>query len=110
MSDSSSPLFSSGCHSHSRVGSTRRENLQSHLCRNLRRLAHERQMTLSTLAEKAGVAKAQIYRVVSGQSSPSLDWIGRLARGLDVDAITLLTPSIELPSGPVASGYATMSH
>lgn len=91
------------------VGMPRGECLQSALCRNVRRFAHERGMTFSELAKKAGVAKAQIYRVMSGQSSPSLEWIVRLARGLEVDALVLLSPSYELPSH-MGAGYGAMGH
>ncbi len=83
-----------------RAVGARGDELQAHLCRNIRRLANHRQVTLSAMADQAGVAKAQLYRVVSGQSSPSLDWIAKLARGLKIDPFSLLQPANVI--GPAA--------
>lgn len=44
----------------------------------------------SQLADRAGVSRAQFFEVVDGESSPTLDWISRMARGLGVSPWELL--------------------
>jgi DNA-binding phage protein len=47
---------------------------------------------LNSLADFAGVSRAQMYNVLAGNSSPSLDWIAKVAAVLERDAWELLVP------------------
>lgn len=42
------------------------------------------------LAQRAHVSRAQLYAVLSASSSPSLDWLCRIAEALEVEPNELL--------------------
>ena len=42
------------------------------------------------LAQRAHVSRAQLYAVLSANSSPSLDWLCRIAEALEVEPTDLL--------------------
>jgi transcriptional regulator with XRE-family HTH domain len=51
---------------------------------NIRRFAARRKMTIPTLADLAGVARASLYRVLRSDASVTADTIAKLADALDV--------------------------
>jgi transcriptional regulator with XRE-family HTH domain len=53
-------------------------------------LRHERALTLGALAERVGTTKAQIQKLERGHRRLSLDWMERIARGLNVRMSDLL--------------------
>ena len=66
--------------------------LRSVFARNVRATAEARGLSLNGLADFAGVSRAQMYNVLAGNSSPSLDWISKVARVLEMEAWQLLMP------------------
>lgn len=59
--------------------------------KNLRRALTAKHGLRSEVARRAGMAPNQIYRYLSGESTPSLDVLERLADALGVPASELLT-------------------
>ena len=60
------------------------------IARNLRRWRTAREMTLSALAEQAGVAKSTVSLIEHGHGNPSIDTVGALAQALGVPFASLL--------------------
>jgi XRE family transcriptional regulator, regulator of sulfur utilization len=60
------------------------------IARNLRRWRTAREMTLSALAEQAGVAKSTVSLIEHGRGNPSIDTVGALADALGVPLVSLL--------------------
>src|ERR1700733_9655294 len=59
------------------------------IARNLRRWRTTREMTLSALAEQAGVAKSTVSLIERGQGNPSIDTVWALAAALGVPFTSL---------------------
>jgi transcriptional regulator with XRE-family HTH domain len=59
------------------------------IARNLRRWRTARDMTLSALAEQAGVAKSTVSLIERGQGNPSIDTVWALASALGVPFASL---------------------
>ncbi len=59
---------------------------------NLRCILSQRGLRLDWVADTAGVSRAQLYNVLAGRSSPSLDWIQRVAQAIGVAPYVLLAP------------------
>jgi transcriptional regulator with XRE-family HTH domain len=59
------------------------------IARNLRRWRQTREMTLSALAEQAGVAKSTVSLIERGQGNPSIDTVWALASALGVPFTSL---------------------
>jgi XRE family transcriptional regulator, regulator of sulfur utilization len=59
------------------------------IARNLRRWRMTREMTLSALAEQAGVAKSTVSLIERGQGNPSIDTVWALASALGVPFASL---------------------
>jgi transcriptional regulator with XRE-family HTH domain len=59
------------------------------IARNLRRWRMTREMTLSALAEEAGVAKSTVSLIERGQGNPSIDTVWALASALGVPFASL---------------------
>jgi transcriptional regulator with XRE-family HTH domain len=60
------------------------------IAQNLRRWRTAREMTLSALAEQAGVAKSTVSLIEHGRGNPSIDTVGALAEALGVPFASLL--------------------
>lgn len=54
-------------------------------------LAATRGITLSHLPDRAGVTRSHFWNVMAGKKSPTLQWLGKLAKALDVDVEDLVT-------------------
>jgi transcriptional regulator with XRE-family HTH domain len=63
---------------------TATETTGSNLRQNLRRLRHEREMTLDALAERSSVSRAMISKIERGVAVPTATILGKLAAGLEV--------------------------
>jgi len=61
------------------------------IARNLRRWRQARDISLSALAEQAGVSKSTVSLIERGQGNPSIDTISSLASALNVPFAALLT-------------------
>jgi transcriptional regulator with XRE-family HTH domain len=61
------------------------------LGRNVRRIRNERQLSLSTLAAQAGVAKQTLANLESGHGNPTAQTVFAVAGALGIGASTLMT-------------------
>ncbi len=66
--------------------------LREVIAHNLRRLCSARGMTLPMLADHAVVNTSYLYRVINCESSPTADWICKVAEVLEVEPFELLKP------------------
>ena len=60
------------------------------LAANIRRISKRRRVSLNALADLSDVSRSQLFAVLAGTSSPSLDWLARVADGLGVEPFELL--------------------
>jgi transcriptional regulator with XRE-family HTH domain len=70
------------------------EPLHDRVRRRLRALRLERQLTLETVAERAGIGVSTLSRLESGKRRLALDHLPLLAAALGVTADELLAPSV----------------
>ena len=66
--------------------------LRSLLALNLRSAAERKGITLTALADFAAVSRAQVFNVTACRTSPTLDWLSKVATALDVEPWELLAP------------------
>lgn len=76
-----------------------RARLESVLARRLREVAKRKGLALSHVADRAGLARSYMWRLLDGSSSATLDALQRLADALEVEPISLLAPAV--PASPV---------
>lgn len=68
-------------------------DLRATLAHNIRTIAAEQGIALNTLADFAGVSRSQLFNVLGGTSSATLDWIARVSSALEVEPAVLLQQS-----------------
>jgi transcriptional regulator with XRE-family HTH domain len=56
----------------------------------IRQLAQERGLPLSHLPDRAGVTRSHFYEVLGARKSPTVTWLAKVARALDVDVADLV--------------------
>ena len=66
--------------------------LEQVLAERIRALADERGLPISHLADRAGMARSYLWRLLAADSSATLDAVQRLAAVLDVAPLELLHP------------------
>ena len=64
--------------------------LERVLIGRIRQLTEEREMPMSHLAGRAGISRSNLWEVMNGRASPTLDWVQRVAEVLDVEPTELL--------------------
>ena len=69
------------------------------LARRIRSLASVRELPLSHLADRAGVTRSHLWRVLDGRSSPTVAWLGKVASVLGVEVADLLVREVREPPG-----------
>lgn len=62
------------------------------VARNVRVAAKRKRIALTALADFAGVSRSQVFAVLKSTTSPTLDWIAKVATALDVEPWQLLAP------------------
>ncbi len=67
------------------------KRLEAVLAKRLRELAEFHEIPLSHLADRAGIARSYLWRLLDAESSATLDLIQRLAAVLDEEPLDLLT-------------------
>jgi lambda repressor-like predicted transcriptional regulator len=72
--------------------------LRSLLAMNLRAAAEKKGVTLTALADFAAVSRAQVFNVVACRTSPTLDWLSKVATALDMEPWQLLAPRAAAPA------------
>ncbi len=65
--------------------------LHERLARRIRVIAEARKLPLSHLADRAGVVRSHMWRVLAGRASPTVAWLGKIAAVLDVEAADLIS-------------------
>jgi DNA-binding phage protein len=65
------------------------DELQRRVVATIRDLARKRRIAMTHLPDRAGVARSNFWKVVKGTTSPTLRWITKIAKALDVAAIDL---------------------
>lgn len=65
-------------------------DLRRIVARNLQRLCKQRDLSLTMLADRAVVNTSYLYRVVNMESSPTVDWLCKVAEVLQVEPYELL--------------------
>ncbi|MBC7794263.1 MAG: helix-turn-helix transcriptional regulator [Clostridia bacterium] len=46
----------------------------------------------NAIADKAGVSRSQLYDVLAARKAPTIDWLDRMSKVLDVETYALLRP------------------
>ena len=62
------------------------------VARNVRVAAKRKRIALTALADFAGVSRSQMFAVLKSTTSPTLDWIAKVATALDAEPWQLLAP------------------
>jgi DNA-binding phage protein len=68
------------------------QELRALVARNVRGAARRKRVALTALADFAGVSRSQVFAVLKTDTSPTLDWIAKVATALDVEPWQLLAP------------------
>jgi DNA-binding phage protein len=66
--------------------------LRALVARNVRTTAKRKRVALTALADFAGVSRSQVFAVLNSATSPTLDWIAKVATALEVEPWQLLAP------------------
>jgi transcriptional regulator with XRE-family HTH domain len=61
------------------------------LSRRLREVAAERGLALTHVADRAGVGRSHLWRLLNAEASATLDAVEKIAEALDVEPLALLT-------------------
>lgn len=69
-----------------------RDDLEKYIGAELRRHRRRANLTLASLARRAGVSQGMLSKIENGQTSPSLSTLGALAEALGVPLSVLFTP------------------
>lgn len=64
--------------------------LREVLARNIRSTAERRGLAINHLADRAGVARSQLFDVLAGNKAPTIDWLAKVAEPLGKEAWELL--------------------
>lgn len=51
---------------------------------NLDRITASRGITLADVAKRAGIDQSELFNVITGQYDADVEWLGKIARALDV--------------------------
>jgi transcriptional regulator with XRE-family HTH domain len=75
----------------------KRTSLRAVLARRLREIATERGVALTHVADRAGIGRSHLWRLLNADASATLDAVDKIASALDVDPIQLLTDRLAAP-------------
>jgi transcriptional regulator with XRE-family HTH domain len=81
-----------------------RGRLEQVLARRLREVAKQKGVALSHLADRAGLARSYLWKLLDGSSSATLAAVQRIAEALDVEPLLLLAPAAQSQSQQAAAG------
>jgi transcriptional regulator with XRE-family HTH domain len=59
------------------------------LATRIREIARLKGLAIEALADKAGVSRSHVWNVLSGRFSPTVEFVAKLAAGLEVDIVEL---------------------
>jgi transcriptional regulator with XRE-family HTH domain len=72
------------------IADVKRASLRSVLARRLRAVAEEQGVALTHVADRAGIGRSHMWRLLNGEASATLDVVDKLAGALDVASAELL--------------------
>ena len=58
--------------------------------RAIKQIAKQKRMPVSHVADRAGVSRSHFFAVMSGERSPTLLWVEKVADALEIDGADLL--------------------
>lgn len=58
----------------------------------IREFAKRKKIAVTHLPDRAGVARSHFWKVLNGTTSPTLRWVTKIAKALDVNALDLFQP------------------
>jgi transcriptional regulator with XRE-family HTH domain len=82
------------------LGRVKRASLRSMFARRLREVAAERGIALTHVADRAGIGRSHMWRLLNGEAAATLDVVEKLASALDVAATELLAEAPKRPARP----------
>lgn len=68
------------------------DQIRARVATRTRQLATRRKMTLTALAQEAGISRSHLYTVLDGERSATTDLLTKLASALGVDPVELMRP------------------
>jgi transcriptional regulator with XRE-family HTH domain len=72
--------------------------------RRLREIAAQRSIALTHLADRAGIGRSHLWRLLNGEAAATLDVVDKLAVALGVPAIELLGDAKHARTSPYGNG------
>jgi lambda repressor-like predicted transcriptional regulator len=75
------------------------EDLRKLVARNVRAAARRKGVALTSLADFSGTSRSQLFAVLALTTSPTVDWLAKVAAALDVDPWQLLAPRMKRTDG-----------
>ena len=75
-----------------------RASLRAVLARRLRAVAVDKGIALTHVADRAGIGRSHLWRILNGEASATLDVVDKLSMALDVSSLELLTDTARRPS------------
>lgn len=66
--------------------------LRALVAKNIRVAARTKGVALNALADFAAVSRSQLFAILASETSPTLDWMAKIATALDVEPWQLLAP------------------
>lgn len=80
------------------------DELRARVAQRIREVAKRKKITLTRLADEAGMSRSHLWIVLRGESAASLDVLAKLAAALDVDPSALVRPYRGKPPAPPTDG------
>jgi len=65
------------------------DDLQARMVAAVRAISKRRGITITHLPDRAAVSRSHFWEVLGGRTSPTLAWVTRIAKALDVKPIEL---------------------
>jgi ribosomal protein L7Ae-like RNA K-turn-binding protein len=78
----------------------RAEDLHERVTKRIRAIAREQRIPVTHLPDRAAVGRSHFWEVMAGRSSPTLEWLARVAVALDVDPGELVVAVRNPPARP----------
>jgi DNA-binding phage protein len=69
---------------------SRKKDIRDIIADNIRETAEDREISLNRLADEAQVSRSQLFNVLACKSSPTVEWMDRVAKALKVDVVALV--------------------
>ena len=74
------------------MGAVEPEDLRKLVARNVRAAARRKRVPLTSLADFSGTSRSQLFAVLALTTSPTVDWLAKVAAALEVAPWELLAP------------------